>query len=67
MAMEDDFDHMVVVNADGDHALWPAMRPVPKGWTQVGPTGPKEDCLAYIEAHWTDMTPKGARGAQARS
>jgi MbtH protein len=45
----------VLVNAEGQYSIWPARKAVPAGWSRVGPTGPKADCTAYIETHWTDM------------
>lgn len=45
----------VLINAEGQYSIWPASTTVPEGWSKVGPTGPKADCIAFIEAHWTDM------------
>jgi MbtH protein len=47
----------VVVNDEGQHAIWPTLSAVPRGWQRVvGPQG-RQECLDYIEAHWTDMRP----------
>lgn len=51
-------DYLVLVNDEGQHSLWPAFREVPAGWTAIGPTGKRKECLAWIEANWTDMRPK---------
>ena len=48
---------LVLINTQGQHALWPISQPAPSGWLEVGPEGLREDCLAYIEQHWTDMRP----------
>ena len=48
---------LVLVNAEGQHSLWQASRPVPAGWQEVGPEGSREDCLAWIDEQWTDMRP----------
>jgi MbtH protein len=61
--MENDLDHIVLINDEEQYSLWPAIRDVPQGWRQVGPTGSRETCIAYVEEHWTDMTPKSARKA----
>ena len=53
---------LVLVNDEGQHSLWPMSRPVPEGWNEVGPEGDKEDCLAYVAEHWTDMRPVSVRG-----
>jgi MbtH protein len=45
----------VLVNIEGQYSIWPAGKAVPEGWSAVGPSGPKADCIAFIETHWTDM------------
>ncbi len=54
----DDLTYRVLVNDEGQHSLWPSFRPTPAGWAEVGPTGNREVCLAWIDANWTDMRPK---------
>lgn len=54
----DDSVWLVVVNDAGHHALWPAIRPVPDGWTERGPEGTMAECVEWIDAHWTDMRPR---------
>ena len=53
--------YLILVNHEGQHALWPAFRAAPQGWTQVGPTGARRQCLDWIEAHWTDIRPASLR------
>lgn len=48
----------VLVNAEGQHSLWPAFRDVPAGWTIVHKSDSRAACLAYVEKNWTDMRPK---------
>jgi MbtH protein len=48
----------VLVNEEGQYSLWPIAFPVPAGWTATGPTGARQICLDWIDATWTDMTPK---------
>ncbi|MFD5143937.1 MbtH family protein [Streptomyces sp. NPDC058401] len=48
----------VVVNAEGQHALWPVFAEVPAGWDVVWGAGPRADALAYVEENWTDIRPK---------
>jgi len=50
-------EYLVLVNDEGQHSLWPAFLDVPIGWTAVGPRGERAVCLAWIDAHWTDMRP----------
>lgn len=54
----EDGEFCVLVNDEGQHSLWPTFKDVPAGWTAVGPRGARQDCLAYIDANWTDMRPK---------
>jgi uncharacterized protein YbdZ (MbtH family) len=54
----DEIDYRILVNAEGQHSLWPAFRAIPAGWSAVGPTGCRQDCLHWIEIHWSDMRPK---------
>ncbi|MFE9561585.1 MbtH family protein [Streptomyces sp. NPDC006487] len=48
----------VVVNAEGQHALWPVFADVPAGWDVVWGAGTRTDALAYVERNWTDIRPK---------
>ncbi|WP_083842596.1 MbtH family protein [Bradyrhizobium sp. ORS 375] len=45
----------VLVNAQGQHSLWPRHIKVPAGWEMVGPQGDREECLRWIDANWTDV------------
>ncbi|WP_328912281.1 MULTISPECIES: MbtH family protein [unclassified Streptomyces] len=50
--------YLVLVNDEGQHSLWPDFVDTPAGWTAVhGPAG-RQECLEYVETHWTDMRPK---------
>ena len=53
----DEIDYQILVNAEGQHSLWPIFREIPAGWSAVGPTGRRQLCLDWIEAHWIDMRP----------
>lgn len=55
---DEEGEFFVLVNDEGQHSLWPTFRDIPTGWTAVGPRGARQECLAYIETHWTDMRPK---------
>jgi MbtH protein len=55
---DDTLEHHVLVNDEGQHSLWPAFAEVPAGWTVVHGRASREDCVAYVEEHWTDMRPK---------
>jgi MbtH protein len=53
----------VVLNDEEQYSIWRSGREIPKGWRAVGKSGIKEECLAYIEKHWTDMRPLSLRKA----
>jgi MbtH protein len=53
---------VVVNNAEQQYSIWPADRPLPSGWAAEGDPKPKQECLSYIETHWTDMRPASLRG-----
>ncbi|MFE3577367.1 MbtH family protein [Lysinibacillus sp. NPDC059133] len=54
----------VVVNKEEQYSIWPQELEVPKGWSEVGYKGSKEECLAYIKEHWIDISPKSIRELQ---
>jgi len=49
------------VNHEEQYSIWPADRDNPLGWQDVGKSGPKAECLAYIKEVWTDMRPLSLR------
>ena len=55
----DDVDgqFLVLVNAEGQHSLWPAFAAVPAGWHAAYGAAARAECLDYVEQHWTDMRP----------
>jgi MbtH protein len=53
--------YKVVVNHEGQYSIWFADRENPPGWTDEGKSGPKEECLAYVERIWSDMRPRSVR------
>jgi MbtH protein len=63
----DNIEYKVVINHEEQYSLWPAGRENPLGWKDVGRTGPKKACLAYIEEVWTDMRPLSVHSQMATS
>lgn len=53
--------YFVVVNHEEQYSIWPAEREIPLGWRSVGDATNKDQCLAWIEANWTDMRPLSLR------
>ncbi|MER5627728.1 MbtH family protein [Streptosporangium sp. NPDC002544] len=54
---------LVLVNAEGQHSLWPAFADVPGGWEVAHGEDSRAGCLAYVEGSWTDMRPRSLVGA----
>lgn len=66
MSWDDDDDttiYHVVANHEEQYSIWPEYKKIPNGWRAVGKTGPKAECLAYINEVWTDMRPLSLRKA----
>jgi uncharacterized protein YbdZ (MbtH family) len=64
MAWDEENDstvYKVVVNHEEQYSIWPADRENPLGWSDVGKSGPKAECLAYIKEVWSDMRPLSLR------
>jgi MbtH protein len=55
----------VLVNDEEQHSLWPSFADVPAGWRVVFGEAPRADCLAYVEANWTDLRPRSLREAMS--
>lgn len=53
--------YKVVINQNEQYSIWPADRENPLGWNDVGKSGNKAECLAYIKEVWTDMRPLDLR------
>ncbi len=58
---EDDQIYKVVINHEEQYSIWPVDRENALGWKEVGKSGPKQECLDYIEEVWTDMRPLSLR------
>jgi MbtH protein len=53
--------YRVVMNQEEQYSIWPAGRPLPPGWTDVGRDGTRQECLDHIGRVWTDMRPLSLR------
>lgn len=58
---EDKTIYKVVRNHEEQYSIWPADRENALGWFDVGKSGTKAECLAYISEVWTDMRPLSLR------
>jgi MbtH protein len=59
--LEDTACFKVVVNEEEQYSIWPIDRDNPPGWSDAGKSGPKAECLSFIEQVWTDMRPLSLR------
>jgi MbtH protein len=59
--------YLVLVNAEGQHSLWPACLSVPYGWTVAHDEDNRLACLDYVKEHWTDMRPQSLIRAMAEA
>jgi MbtH protein len=64
--MADDRAYKVVVNHEEQYSIWDSEMDVPAGWSPVGVSGSREECLAYIDRTWTDITPLSVRRKYSR-
>lgn len=58
---DDTRQYKVVINHEEQYSIWFAERENPLGWKDVGKSGTKQECLAYIKEVWTDMRPLSLR------
>ena len=58
--------YLVLINHEEQYSLWPAWKPVPKGWSSEF-EGPLQECRQYVTEHWTDMRPASLRKSMAAS
>ncbi|MFF4159855.1 MbtH family protein [Streptomyces sp. NPDC001678] len=56
-----DGEFLVLVNAEGQHSLWPGFAAVPEGWTTVHGPCARQSATDWITGNWTDLTPVSAR------
>jgi MbtH protein len=63
--VEDNTIYKVVMNHEEQYSIWPADKENALGWTDAGPSGTKQECLAYIKEVWTDMRPLSLRKKMA--
>ena len=54
----EDAGYLVLVNDLSQHSLWPDVIDVPPGWQVVFGSSGRRECLDYVTANWTDITPR---------
>ncbi len=58
--------HLVLVNGDGQYAIWTNELPVPEGWRSVFGPADRGECRREVRARWQDLRPTGP-GAPGRT
>lgn len=54
---DNDATYFVLINDEGQHSLWPTIIEVPAGWEIAHEAASRQECLDYVNSHWTDMRP----------
>jgi MbtH protein len=54
---DDSAKYVVLINDERQYSLWPETIEIPQGWTACS-AGTRQECLAWIDANWTDMRPQ---------
>ncbi len=62
-AMKGETQYQVVIDQNGQYAIWLADNDLPKSWKAVGIVGDQARCQSYIKEVWTDMRPLNIRQA----
>jgi uncharacterized protein YbdZ (MbtH family) len=62
---ENVMNYKVVMNHEEQYSIWLDYKETPPGWKDMGKTGSKAECLAYIREVWTDMRPLSLRKKMA--
>lgn len=60
-----DIQFHVVVNAEQQYSIWPEYKAMPAGWQEIGISGDRQACLAYVSGIWTDLSRRSLRDAMA--
>jgi MbtH protein len=55
---EEKTNYYALTNDEGQFSLWPASIEVPSGWTIAAGPSNRNDCISYVETHWSDMRPR---------
>ena len=58
---EDTTIYKVVVNHEEQYSIWPEHKENALGWSDVGKSGLKDDCLNLVKEIWLDMRPLSLR------
>lgn len=57
----------VLVNAEGQHSLWPCFVDIPAGWKVVLEACTRAAGLDFVNKRWTDMRPRTLIEATSRN
>ncbi|MBD0421119.1 MbtH family protein [Streptomyces sp. NPDC052309] len=60
---DDNAEYYVLVNDEGQHSIWPVFAEIPAGWEKAHGAASRQECLDYVNEHWTDMRPRSLAAA----
>ena len=49
--------YRVVINDHKQYSIWPTTMDLPRGWSDTGKTGTKEECVDYMREIWPGLDP----------
>lgn len=56
---------LAIINHEEQYSIWPSGKSIPAGWREAGFSATKAECLAHIDAVWTDLRPLSLRKSMA--
>jgi MbtH protein len=49
--------YCVLINAFGQHSIWPSSLPVPHGWHLIHGPSDRHAAVHFVDLHWTNLRP----------
>lgn len=56
----------ILRNDEKQYSIWPAPLPVPAGWDMAQGPMSRQQCMNWLEEHWTDLRPQSLRWIDER-
>lgn len=58
---DDSIAFLLLINRERQYSIWPQVLPIPAGWECTQGPMPRQDCMDWLESHWTDLRPHSLR------
>lgn len=52
---------VILINEEHQYSIWPDILPNPAGWSRTQGPMPRQACMDWLAAHWTDLRPYSLR------